>query len=153
MDCDISFSKPLIDEDESIARLLSSPLFYDETTKQVNIDAFNLRTFSNGEKETYLSLARLNYINKKHLDKKGKYIFKKSESKYIGYGTFQPKNLHSIEATRIFPVKSGNDEHCGLFYFIDRKQQSGDLIDKPELFHTLKKLCRLLSRNLVLNYT
>lgn len=127
MDCEISFSKPLICEDEIIARLLSSPLFYDEETGQINMEAFNLRTYSNGEKESYLSLSRLTFIDKKHLAKKGKYIFKKTEGKYVGYGTFQPKDIFSIEEeVRIFPVKTGSNEHCGLFYFTNRKLQKGD---------------------------
>lgn len=95
MNCEISFSKPHICEGETVARLLSSPLFYDEKTQQVNIEAFNLRTFPNGEEETYISLSRLSYIDKKHLDKKGKYIFKKTDGKYVGYGTFQPKDINN----------------------------------------------------------
>jgi transcription antitermination factor NusG len=34
---------------EEIARLLSSPAFYDENTHQLNFAAFNLRRFTNGE--------------------------------------------------------------------------------------------------------
>lgn len=150
MNCEISFSKPPIREDEIVARLLASPLFYDEETQQVNIEAFNLRTFSNGEKESYLSLSRLTYIDKLHLNKKGKYIFKKTDDKYIGYGVFKPKDILELDETRVFPVKSGTAEHCGLFYFINRMQQKGDLTDHPELFHVLKKLSRILGKNLVL---
>lgn len=150
MECEISYSKPLICEDEIIARLLSSPLFYDEQTGQVNMEAFNLRTFSNGEKESYLSLSRLAFIDKKHLDKKGKYIFKKTEGNYIGYGSLQPKDIVSIKEVRLFPVKSGGFEHCGLFYFLNRVPLKGDLTDYPELFHVLKKLSRILKRNLIL---
>lgn len=150
MECEISFSKPLICEDEIIARLLSSPLFYDEETGQINMEAFNLRTYSNGEKESYLSLSRLSFIDKKHLDKKGKYIFKKTEGKYVGYGTFQPKDIFPIKEVRIFPVKTGSKEHCGLFYFTNRKLQKGDLTEHPEMFHILKKLSRILMNNLVL---
>lgn len=30
MDCDITFEKPVLKENEEVARLLSSPAFYDE---------------------------------------------------------------------------------------------------------------------------
>ena len=39
----IDYSAESIADDEVIMRLLCSPLYYDETTGQVNIDAFDLR--------------------------------------------------------------------------------------------------------------
>ena len=151
MNCDISFSKPYLCEDELIARLLSSPEFYDKETQQVNNEAFNLRTFSDGEKESYLSLSRLAFIDKKHLDKKGKYIFRKGYNQYIGYGTFCLKDIAKIKEVRLFPVKSGAADHCGLFYFDQNKNLlEGDLTEHPEMFHVIKKLCKVLQKNLFL---
>ena len=49
MECDITFEKPVLKDMEEIARLLSSPAFYDENTHQLNFAAFNLRRFTNGE--------------------------------------------------------------------------------------------------------
>ena len=43
MECDITFEKPVLEDTEEIARLLSSPAFYDENTHQLNFAAFNLR--------------------------------------------------------------------------------------------------------------
>lgn len=55
MECDITFEKPVLKDLEEIARLLSSPAFYDENTHQLNFAAFNLRRFTNGEVESYVS--------------------------------------------------------------------------------------------------
>lgn len=54
MECDITFEKPVLKDMEEIARLLSSPAFYDENTHQLNFAAFNLRRFTNGEVESYV---------------------------------------------------------------------------------------------------
>lgn len=153
MNCDITFSKPVICEDEKIARLLSSPEFYDKTTKQINFETFNLRTFSNGEKEAYLSLVRLNYTTQKDITKKGKYIFKKGTNEYVGYGTLKTKDLKEerIGNVKIFPVKQGKNEHCGLFYINkNRVFVTGDLTQHPEFFHSIRKLCKILNETLVL---
>ena len=40
MECDITFEKPVLKDREEIARLLSSPAFYDENTHQLNFAAF-----------------------------------------------------------------------------------------------------------------
>lgn len=85
MECDITFEKPVLEDTEEIARLLSSPVFYDANTHQLNFAAFNLRRFTNGEVESYVSLSRMSFIDQKHLNKKGKYVFKKTESHYVGY--------------------------------------------------------------------
>lgn len=150
MDCDVSFSKPVLYEDEDVARLLSSPEFYDAETGMVNFAAFNLRTFKNGEKETYVSLSRLAFVDKKHLDKKGKYIFRRSQNEYVGYGIFQPKDVKASHI-RMFPVKDGDIAHCGLFYLDDeRNLLTGDLMEHPEMYDVIYKLCEMLENNLVL---
>ena len=104
MECDITFEKPVLKDLEEIARLLSSPAFYDENTHQLNFAAFNLRRFTNGEVESYVSLSRLSFIDQKHLNKKGKYVFKKTESHYVGYAlicddlTIRPYTLKTLRS-------------------------------------------------------
>ena len=111
MECDITFEKPVLKDMEEIARLLSSPAFYDENTHQLNFAAFNLRRFTNGEVESYVSLSRLSFIDQKHLNKKGKYVFKKTESHYVGYALFTPRYLANLhDRLRIYPVKAGLNE-------------------------------------------
>lgn len=128
MDCDITFEKPVLTEDEEVARLLSSPAFYDEYTHQLNLSAFNLRKFSNGEMESYVSLSRMSFIDKKHLSKKDKYVFKKTESHYIGYALFTTSNLVNLrDRLRVYPVKAENEDHCGLF-FLDRNKKKSLVI-------------------------
>ena len=91
MECDITFEKPVLKDMEEIARLLSSPAFYDENTHQLNFAAFNLRRFTNGEVESYVSLSRLSFIDQKHLNKKGKYVFKKDRKPLCGLCSFYSK--------------------------------------------------------------
>ena len=152
MECDVTFEKPLLEECEQIARLLSSPYFYDENTHQLNLAAFNLRRFANGEEESYVSLSRMVFIDKKHLDKKGKYVFKKSESYYVGYALFSLRDLSLLyDRLRIYPVKSGGKDHCGMFFLdSDKKVLSGDLTIRPYTLKTLRSLCELLQDNVVL---
>lgn len=152
MECDITFEKPVLAQTEDIARLLSSPAFYDANTHQLNFAAFNLRRFSNGETESYVSLSRLRFTDKKHLDKKGKYVFKKTESLYIGYALFKPCDMTLLrDRLRLYPVKAGADEHCGMF-FLDRDGRilNDDLTAHPYTLRTLRNLCDLLVDKLVL---
>ena len=152
MECDITFEKPIMAETEDIARLLSSPAFYDANTHQLNFAAFNLRRFSNGETESYVSLSRLAFIDKKHLDKKGKYVFRKTESQYVGYALFKPFDLKLLhDRLRLYPVKAGADEHCGMFFLdSDGRILSDDLTAQPYTLRTLRSLCDLLADKLVL---
>lgn len=80
MECDITFEKPVLKDMEEIARLLSSPAFYDENTHQLNFAAFNLRRFTNGEVESYVSLSRLSFIDQKHLNKKVSMFLKRQKA-------------------------------------------------------------------------
>lgn len=152
MDCDITFEKPALLAEEDIARLLSSPAFYDEKTHQLNFAAFNLRKFSNGEVESYVSLSRMSFIDKKHLDKKGKFIFKRTDSQYVGYALFKPKDLNEIQdRLRLYPVKAGANDHCGMFFLgQDKKLFRDDLTTHPYALKTLRKLCDLLQDQVVL---
>ncbi len=152
MECDITFEKPVLREQEEIARLLSSPAFYDEHTHQLNFAAFNLRKFSNGEFESYVSLSRMTFIDRKHLDKKGKYIFKKAENRYVGYTLFCMEDVKQLwSRLRLYPVRQGHDEHCGMF-FLDQSKKlvSDDLTLQPYTLRTLRSLCNLLQEKVVL---
>lgn len=90
MECDITFEKPVLKDLEEIARLLSSPAFYDENTHQLNFAAFNLRRFTNGEVESYVSLSRLSFIDQKHLNKKVS-MFLKDRKPLCGLCSFYSK--------------------------------------------------------------
>lgn len=153
MSCEVSFFKPFLKENEDIARLLSSPNFYDENTHQLNFATFNLRQFADGTKESYVSLSRTDYVDAKHLDKKGKYIFKRSAGHYIGYALFKPIHLGKLLKDRIklFPVRDGKADHCGMFFLdAERKMLSGDLTGTPFALKTIRSLCDLLQDKVVL---
>ena len=45
MECDITFEKPVLEDTEEIARLLSSPVFYDANTHQLQGKRIKLFTF------------------------------------------------------------------------------------------------------------
>lgn len=152
MECDVTFEKPVLQEAEDIARLLSSPAFYDENTHQLNFAAFNLRKFSNGETESYVSLSRMSFIDKRHLDKKGKYVFKKTDSQYVGFAMFKPQELRDMQnRLRLYPVKAGGNDHCGMFFLErDKKLFRDDLTAHPYTLKTLRKLCNLLKDKVVL---
>ena len=92
-------------------------------------------------------------MDAKHLDKKGKYIFKRSESHYIGYALFKPITLGKLLRDRIklFPVRDGKDDHCGMFFLdAERKMLSGDLTGNLFALKTLRSLCNLLQDKIVL---
>lgn len=129
-----------------------SPAFYDVNTHQLNFAAFNLRKFANGEVESYVSLSRMAFIDKKHLDKKGKYIFKKTDNQYVGYVSFKPNDLeHLHNRLRLFPVKAGNNDHCGMFFLNrDKKILKEDLTILPYTLKTLRCICDALQEKVVL---
>lgn len=102
--------------------------------------------------ETSVSLSRLSFIDQKHLNKKGKYVFKKTESHYVGYALFTPSYLANLhDRLRIYPVKAGLNDHCGMFFLgKDKKLICDDLTIRPYILKTLLSLCDLLQANVVL---
>lgn len=48
---------------------------------------------------------------------KGKYVFKKTESHYVGYALFTTGYLVNLrDRLRVYPVKAGERDHCGMFF-------------------------------------
>ena len=81
-----------------------------------------------------------------------KYVFKKTESHYVGYALFTPKYLANLhDRLRIYPVKAGLNEHCGMFFLgKNKKIVCDDLTIRPYTLKTLRSLCDLLQANVVL---
>ena len=53
--------------------------------------------------------------------------------------------------TRIYPVKAGLNDHCGMFFLgKDKKIVCDDLTIRPYTLKTLRSLCDLLQANVVL---
>lgn len=81
-----------------------------------------------------------------------KYVFKKTESHYVGYALFTPNYLANLQyRLRIYPVKAGLNDHCGMFFLgKDKKIVCDDLTIRPYTLRTLRSLCDLLQANVVL---
>lgn len=78
--------------------------------------------------------------------------FKKTESHYVGYALFTPSYLANLhDRLRIYPVKAGLNDHCGMFFLDkDKKLICDDLTIRPYTLKTLRSLCDLLQANVVL---
>lgn len=77
-------------------------------------------------------------------------LIKRSQNTYVGYGLLKPKDIMDSHV-RIFPVKDGDMAHCGLFYLDDAKKiLAGDLLEHPEMYDVIYKLCEMIENNLVL---
>lgn len=102
-----------------------------------------------------MSLSRMSFIDKKHLSKKGKYVFKKTENHYVGYALFTTSYLVNLrDRLRVYPVKTGERDHCGMFFLgRDKKLYMDDLTMYPYTLRTLGTLCDLLQDKVVLRGT
>ena len=92
-DHEIDYDAEKVGKKEMLIRLLCSPLYYDEQTCQVNIDAFDLRMLGKSP-ETYVSIGRKSKLETeekfKNFIEKGYRIWNtKKKDKYYGYGVFQ----------------------------------------------------------------
>ena len=77
-------------------------------------------------------------------------LIKRSQNTYVGYGLLKSKDIMDSHV-RIFPVKDGDMAHCGLFYLDDAKKiLAGDLLEHPEMYDVIYKLCEMIENNLVL---
>ena len=145
-----------IKDDETLIRLLCSPLFYNKETNIVNIDAFDLRMFKSGKLEKYVSLARPSCFESedalsKYLSEKGYVIWddkKNEENFYSAYGLFNCKEAREVhEMIEINPLIGTDITHIGLFYKnSDGGYYCGPLpkTDNPDILEVLSDLADLL---------
>ncbi|MBO4772721.1 MAG: hypothetical protein J5595_09295 [Bacteroidales bacterium] len=153
---EIDYNEGKVSDEETLIRLLCSPLFYNEQTHQVNLDAFDLRMLGK-RPETYVSLGR-----KKFLDteaqfntflQKGFQIWNpKKKDKYYGYGEFMCAEALSISPKiEINPLKGNDQSHIGMFYAKDENQYYSGPLPKhdPEILEMLSDLAAMLSDKVV----
>ena len=123
----IDNSAAAIEGKEELIRLLCSPLYYDEETQQVNVDAFDLRIFRKKGvlvPESYVSLGRMRMMaDEKALNdylQLGYIIWKdkhKVNDYYSAYGIFVCQcALQISNMIKIHPLKNSKLNHIGLFY-------------------------------------
>lgn len=149
---EIDYDADKIGSEETLIRLLCSPLFYNEQTKQVNIDAFDLRMLGK-RPETYVSLGRKSkFIDedqyKQFLEKGFRIWNAKKTDKYYGYGEFQCSQALTISnAIEIHPLKGDDKAHVGMFYAKNDSEYFAGPLPKnnPEILEMLYDLAQMLS--------
>lgn len=152
---EIDYDADKIGSEETLIRLLCSPLFYNEQTKQVNIDAFDLRMLGK-RPETYVSLGRKSELldedkYKQFLEKGFRIWNAKKTDKYYGYGEFQCSQALSIsDAIEINPLKGDDKAHVGMFYAKNDKEYFAGPLPKnnPEILEMLYDLAQMLSNKI-----
>lgn len=146
----------LVEVDEMLYRLLCSPFQYDRETRQVSIDAFDLRMMgeNHDNPEHFASLGRgssfadedefMEYLQKGYSiwdDKAWE------ENEYYGYGSFLCKDaLATNEMVEILPLK-GAAQHIGMFYAKNENEYYKGPLPKEDLviFEMLSDLAGLIS--------
>ena len=149
---EIDYDADKIGNEETLIRLLCSPLYYNEQTKQVNIDAFDLRMLGK-RPETYVSLGRESELatedKYKQFIEKGFRIWNpKKTDKYYGYGEFRCSQALSInDAIEINPLKGDDKAHVGMFYAKNDDEYFAGPLPKnnPEILEMLYDLAQMLS--------
>lgn len=114
-----------IGNDESLVRLLCTPLYFNKELKTVNADAFDLRVLKSGDNEEYVSLARVKaFVSEEKFDEylatRGYRIWDDNvtnENNYYGYGVFNCKDAKEVHSMiEINPLLCKDKSHVGLFY-------------------------------------
>jgi len=154
-----SQGKP-VDDDEILIRLLCSPLQYDKETKQVSIDAFDLRMMGKNHDnlEHFASLGRKVAIEDE--DEFQEYLQKGysiwndkewEENEYYGYGTFRCKDaLATNDMVEIHPL-TGAAQHIGMYYAKNEDEYYKGPLPKEnlEVFEMLSDLADLINDTVV----
>ena len=141
----------------SLIRLLCTPLYYNETTRQVNPDAFDLRLMgkNHDQKEPYVSLIRRDMFDDEEgflsALQVGYAIWDNKPwetNKYYGYGTFVCQEALAVnDMIEVWPLLQSKEHHVGMFYAkSDDEYYSGPLPkDNPEILEMLSDLADLIS--------
>lgn len=149
---EIDYDADKIGSEETLIRLLCSPLYYNEQTKQVNIDAFDLRMLGK-RPETYVSLGRKSELldegkYKQFIEKGFRIWNSKKTDKYYGYGEFQcSQALSTSDTIEINPLKGEDKSHIGMFYAKNDDEYFAGPLPKnnPEILEMLYDLAQMLS--------
>lgn len=158
---EIDTSTGCVDGTVSLIRLLCTPLYYNEMTRQVNPDAFDLRLTgkNHDQKETFVSLIRRDKFDddESFLSalEVGYVIWDKKPwetNRYYGYGTFVCQEALAVnDMIEIWPLLQSKEYHVGMFYAkSDDEYYSGPLPkDNPDILEMLSDLADLISDTVV----
>jgi hypothetical protein len=159
-DKSIDYDAPSIGDKETLIRLLCSPLYYDEATGQVSIDAFDLRMLGRkqNQPEHYASLGREKFFANKeerqHYLQVGYTVWDDKEwdsNRYYGYGTFLACEAKAISSRiELWPLKGSAPYHIGLFYTASEDAYyKGPLPkDDTEILFMLSELAEMIEDNI-----
>lgn len=149
-----------VEGDETLIRLLCSPLQYDKETRQVSIDAFDLRMMGkdHDNPEHFASLGRTSAIDgedemEEYLQK-GYFIWNDKEweeNEYYGHGFFCCKDaVATSDMVEIHPLK-GAAQHIGMFYAKNEDEYYKGPLPKEnlEVFEMLSDLAGLINDTVV----
>lgn len=156
----IDYAANTIEDSEHLLRLLCSPLYYDETTGQVNVDAFDLRMMGRlqDQPEHFASIGRDDLFNDDNerqnylqfgyavWDDKGW-----NPNYYYGYGTFKAGDARRVSnRIEFWPLKRSATYHIGLFYAKSEEEYfKGPLPkDEPEILIMLSELAALIEKTI-----
>lgn len=155
----IDYQAPAIVDNEVLIRLLCSPLYYDETTGQINVDAFDLRMLGRlqNQPEHYASIGRdMKFANDDERQRflQGGYAIWDDKdwnpNSYFGHCIIHAGEARAVsDRIEFWPLKGGADYHIGLFYAKSFAQYfKGPLPkEKPEILAMLAELAELAEAN------
>lgn len=145
----------IIDNSETLLRLLCSPQYYNEALDIVNPDAFDLRVLPSGTLEDFVSLGRKKYLDTE--EKFNNYIqfgyrikwpAFNPPNQYIAYGEFNCKDAREVnEMVKIQSLDRGHEWHVGLYYVKKNGEYYKGPLPKidPEILDVLTSLADLLN--------
>ena len=156
----IDYLSERIADDEVLLRLLCSPLYYDETTGQVNVDAFDLRMMgrTQDQPEHFASVGRDSKFKddeeRQHYIQLGYSIWNDKDwesNTYYGYGTFVAGEARAINnRIELWPLQNSAPYHIGLFYAASCDEYFKGPLPKedPEILAMLSDLAELIEKTI-----
>lgn len=146
-----------IGEEETLIRLLCSPLYYDAVLGIVNIDAFDLRMLGSLRNipEQFVSLGRKKFLDSEKklsdyisLGKRIRWPVGEENNIFSAYGEFNCGKARKVsEMIEINPLKGDSAVHTGLFYLkSDGGYYEGSLPKtNPDVLEMLADLADMVS--------
>ena len=152
----IDYSASSVTNDEVLIRLLCSPLYYDEVTGQVSIDAFDLRMMGQkgNQPEHFASIGRdSNFVDnteRLHYLQAGYSVWDGKEWNPNSYLFFAGQVKAISKRIELWPLKQSAAYHIGLFYAASEDTFFKEPLpkDNPEILLMLSELAELIEDNI-----
>jgi len=156
VDKKIDYAERIVEDSEHLLRMLCSPLYYDEATGQVNLDAFDLRMMGRlqDQPERFASVGRDGQFHddneRQHYLQFGYTVWDDKDwnpNHYYGYGTFKAGDARAVSnRIEFWPLKGSAAYHVGLFYAKSEDEYFKGPLPKedPEILLMLSGLASLI---------